>query len=130
MARRARPSRLTSPRDDTAAAAVCLDGSRDGPPEDCGGRCGYELISVAIDPLDPDHSDAVLEFERMYGIEFHADGIGLNPFRIDVIDAELAKRVQPGARPERGTEHRRSGFRPRCREHRAGRKQANPSARR
>ncbi len=76
-----------APWDDTAPAAVCLD--------------GYELISAAIDPLNPDHSDPVIEFERMYGIEFHADGNGLNPFRIDVIDAELAKRFPPGARPER-----------------------------
>ncbi len=71
------------------------------PPEDCGGPGGYELISAAIDPLNPDHSDAVIEFERMYGIEFHVDGNGLNPFRIDVIDAELAKRFPPGTRPER-----------------------------
>ena len=63
-----------APWDDTAPAAVCLDGRRDGPPEDCGGLGGYELISAAIDPLNPDHSDAVIEFERMYGIEFHADG--------------------------------------------------------
>ena len=61
-----------APWDDTAPAAVCLDGRRDGPPEDCGGLGGYELISAAIDPLNPDHSDAVIEFERMYGIEFHA----------------------------------------------------------
>ena len=81
-----------APWDDTAPAAACLDGRRDGPPEDCGGLGGYELISAAIDPLNPDHSDAVIEFERMYGIEFHADGNGLTPFRIDVIDAELAKR--------------------------------------
>jgi hypothetical protein len=100
-----------APWDDTAPAAVCLDGRRDGPPEDCGGPGGYELISAAIDPLDPDHGDAVIEFERMYGIEFHADSNGLNPFRIDVINAELAKAFParrearagrpPGARPER-----------------------------
>ncbi len=90
-----------APWDDTAPAAACLDGRRDGPPEDCGGLGGYELISAATDPLNPDHSDAVIEFERMYGIEFHADGNGLNPFRIDVIDAELAKRFPSGARPER-----------------------------
>lgn len=59
--------------DDTAPAAVCLDGRRDGPPEDCGGLGGYELISAAIDPLSPDHSDAVIEFERMYGIEFRSE---------------------------------------------------------
>ena len=51
-----------APWDDTAPAAACLDGRRDGPPEDCGGLGGYELISAAIDPLNPDHSDAVIEF--------------------------------------------------------------------
>jgi Plasmid pRiA4b ORF-3-like protein len=90
-----------APWDDTAPAAVCLDGRRDGLPEDCGGLGGYELISAAIDPLNPDHSDAVIEFERMYGIGFHAGSNGLTPFRIDVINAELAKRFPPGARPER-----------------------------
>ena len=81
---------------DTAPAAACLDGRRDGPPEDCGGLGGYELISAAIDPLNPDHSDAVIEFERMYGIEFHADGNGLNPFRIDVIDDTGGHRLGTG----------------------------------
>jgi Plasmid pRiA4b ORF-3-like protein len=71
-----------APWDSTAPAAVCLDGRRDGPPEDCGGLGGYELISAAIDPLNPDHSDAVIEFER-------------------IINAGLAKRFPPGARPER-----------------------------
>jgi pRiA4b ORF-3-like protein len=90
-----------APWDDAVPAAVCLEGRRDGPPEDCGGLGGYELISAAVDPLNPGHGEAVIEFERMYGIEFHADGNGLNPFRIDVLNAELAQRFPPGARPER-----------------------------
>ncbi len=90
-----------APWDDTAPAAVCLDGRRDGPPEDCGGLGGYELISAALDPLNPDHGDAVIEFERMYGIEFRSEGNSLTPFRIDVINAELATRFPPGARPRR-----------------------------
>jgi len=90
-----------APWDDTAPVAVCLDGRRDGPPEDCGGLAGYELISAAIDPLSPDHNDAVIEFERMYGIEFRSESNSLTPFRIDGINAQLAKRFPPGARPER-----------------------------
>jgi len=85
----------------TAPAAVCLDGRRDGPPEDCGGVGGYELISAAIDPFNPDHSDAVIEFERMYGSEIRPQSYSLTPFRIDVINAELARRFPPGTRPER-----------------------------
>jgi hypothetical protein len=100
-----------TPRDDTAPnrpgppatapGAVCLDGRRDGPPEDCGGVGGYELISAALDPLNPDHSDAVIEFERMYGSEVRPESYSLTPFRIDAINAELPKRFPPGARPER-----------------------------
>jgi len=91
----------TTPRDDTAARAVCLDGRRDGPPEDSGGVNGYELVSAATDPLNPDHSDAVAEFERRYGIEFDAEGSAATPFKIDAINALLAERFPAGARPER-----------------------------
>jgi hypothetical protein len=90
-----------TPRAGTAPRAVCLDGRRDGPPEDCGGVGGYELVSAATDPLNPDHSDAVAEFERMYGSEFDAESSSLTPFRIDAINAVLAKRFPPGERPER-----------------------------
>lgn len=84
-----------APWDDTAPAVVCLDGRRDGPPEDCGGLGGYELISAAIDPLSPDHSDTVIEFERMYGIEFRSESNSLTPFWIDVINAELGTSPPP-----------------------------------
>lgn len=57
----------------TAPLALCLDGRRDSPPEDCGVLGCYELISAAIDPLSPGHSAAAIKFEQMYGIEFHAD---------------------------------------------------------
>jgi hypothetical protein len=90
-----------APWDDTAPGPVCLDGRRDGPPEDCGGLGGYELISAAIDPLNPRHGDAVIEFERMYGIEFRSESNSLTPLRVDVINAELAKRFPPEPRPGR-----------------------------
>src|SRR5215471_392401 len=47
--------------------AVCVAGRRDGPAEDCGGVYAYELISAATDPGNPDHVDAVAEFDRFYG---------------------------------------------------------------
>lgn len=87
-------------RDDTAPGAVCLDGRRDGPPEDCGGVDGYELISAAIDPASPEHADAVAEYERRYGGEF--DPGGTTPFDIDYINAVLAEMAPPGASPGSG----------------------------
>lgn len=91
----------TAPRGDTAPRAVCLDGRRDGSPEDCGGVDGYEQVSAATDPLNPDPSDAVAEFERRYGVEFDAESSGTTPFRIDAINAVLADRFPHGARSER-----------------------------
>src|SRR5215813_12066517 len=55
------------PRPDAGPRAVCVAGRRDGPAEDCGGVYAYELISAATDPGNPDHADAVAEFERFYG---------------------------------------------------------------
>jgi hypothetical protein len=90
-----------TPRNDTAPAAVCLDGRRDGPAEDCGGVGGYELFSAATDPLNPDHGDAVAEFAQMYGVDFDPENCGTTPFRIDAINAVLTERFPPGRGPER-----------------------------
>ena len=92
----------TALRDDTAPAAVCLDGRRDGPPEDCGGVDGYELISAATDPGNPDHTDAVAEDERRYGSEFGPGEGGITPFDIDYINSVLAEIAPPGASPGNG----------------------------
>lgn len=91
----------TAPRDDTAPRAVCLDGQRDGPPEDCGGLEGYELVSAAADPGHRDHRRAVAEFEQLYGVEFDAVNRGPVPFQIDAVNAVLAERFPAGAREER-----------------------------
>ncbi|RIJ77867.1 plasmid pRiA4b ORF-3 family protein, partial [Nakamurella silvestris] len=41
-----------------AADAVCIDGARSGPPEDCGGAPGYEdLLQVLADPAHPRYPD-------------------------------------------------------------------------
>jgi hypothetical protein len=40
--------------------AVCLEGARACPPEDCGGGPGYaHLLAAAADPKHPDHTDAL-----------------------------------------------------------------------
>jgi hypothetical protein len=59
------------PRDESAPRATCTAGRRPGPPEDCAGVYGYELISAAIDPEHPGHRAAVGEFGRFYGSDIH-----------------------------------------------------------
>lgn len=73
-----------------APRAVCTDGRRDGPAEDCGGAHAYELITAAADPAHPDHRDAVAEFEDFYGAEIDPEAIGTTRFDIGEINAALA----------------------------------------
>ena len=91
----------TAPRDDTVPRALCLDGQRDAPPEDCGGVEGYELVSAASDPSHQDHHGAAAEFEEMYGQEFDAANHGPVPFQIDAVNAALAERFPAGPHAER-----------------------------
>jgi hypothetical protein len=79
-----------SARPDQAPRAVCTGGRRDGPAEDCGGVYAYELITAATDPANPDHSDAVAEFERVFGGEIDPGAIGTTCFDIGRINAALA----------------------------------------
>ena len=77
------------PRRDSGPRAVCVAGRRDGPAEDCGGVYAYELISAATDPDNPDHADAVAEFDRFCGS--HRPGsMRTTPFDISEINDTLA----------------------------------------
>jgi pRiA4b ORF-3-like protein len=79
-----------SARPDPAPRAVCTDGRRDGPAEDCGGVYAHELITAATDPVNPDHADAVAEFDRIFGGEIDPGAIGRTRFDIGKINAALA----------------------------------------
>ena len=79
-----------STRPDPAPRAVCTDGRRDGPAEDCGGVYAYQLITEATDPANPDHTDAVAEFERVFGGDIDPGAIGTTRFDIGEINAVLA----------------------------------------
>jgi pRiA4b ORF-3-like protein len=70
--------------------AVCVAGRRDGPAEDCGGVYAYELISAAIDPGHPAHTDAVAEFSDIYGESAGLEGMRPTPFDIGEINETLA----------------------------------------
>jgi hypothetical protein len=79
-----------SARPDPAPRAVCTDGRRDGPAEDCGGVYAYQLITAATDPANLDHADAVAEFEHVFGGDIDPGAIGTTRFDIGEINAALA----------------------------------------
>lgn len=78
------------PRRDSGPGAACVAGRRDGPAEDCGGVYAYELISAAIDPGNPDHTDAVAELGRCYGEFADPEAMRVTPFDIDEVNETLA----------------------------------------
>jgi hypothetical protein len=77
-------------RRDSGPRAVCVAGRRDGPAEDCGGVYAYGLISAATDPGNPNHADAVAEFDRFYGESAAPESMRTTPFDIDEINETLA----------------------------------------
>lgn len=77
-------------RGKSAPRAVCTDGRRPGPAEDCGGVGAYELAVAATDPAHPDHAEAVAEFTRMYGGDLDPGALGTTPFDQDEINETLA----------------------------------------
>lgn len=78
------------PRDDSAPRAVCIDGRRPGPSEDCGGVGGYELISAALDPRHPEYAEAVAEYADRYGEDANPGDYAPTPFDLEWINETLA----------------------------------------
>lgn len=75
-------------------AAVCVDGRRAGPPEDCGGIGGYEaMLAAAADPSDPDHADALQR------VEYYLGDKDFDPARFDPAEVNQALSYPPIARP-------------------------------
>jgi len=84
------------PRDGAAPRAVCVDGRRSGPSEDCGGVGGYELISAALDPRRPDHAEAVADYARMYGEDTEPDDFQPTSFDLEDVNEMLAEFSEDG----------------------------------
>jgi hypothetical protein len=76
--------------------ATCIGGRRDGPAEDCGGVYAYELISAATDLANPEHADAVVEFEHVFGYEIEPGALGTTRFDVEEINAALAGEFPAG----------------------------------
>jgi hypothetical protein len=79
------------PRPASAPRALCTNGRRDGPAEDCGGAGSYELISAATDLAHPDHGDALAEYIDCYGGDADPDDMRPTPFDIDEVNDVLGR---------------------------------------
>ncbi len=82
-------------RTDAAPGATCTGGRRPGPPEDCGGIYGYELIAAAADPTHSDHAEAAAEYARVFG-DAEPGFFEPTPFDPDDINKALAGFVGAG----------------------------------
>jgi len=83
--------KILSPSDAKEAAkrAVCIDGKRACPPEDCGGVHGYEhLLSIITDPKNPEHD------EMSEWLEDTRPGFDPNAFDLDEVNRRL-KLIKP-----------------------------------
>ena len=108
------------PADREAPAARCLDGVRPGPPEDCGGVDGYELMVAVSDPDHADHQAARREFVERYGDEPEPGEVGVVPLDVEAVnlelaDLDLAPRPRTGPLPEVLDDLLRGVFDPRVR---------------
>ena len=78
------------PRTATTPRAICTAGRRPGPPEDCGGIGGYELVVAASDAEHPDHAEALRTFREWPGDDV-LEYFRPTPFRIDEINSALTE---------------------------------------
>ncbi|WP_405060328.1 plasmid pRiA4b ORF-3 family protein [Kribbella sp. NBC_01505] len=79
------------PRDESAPRAVCLDGERPGPSEDCGGVWGYEVACAAME--HPDSAAAVADYARMFGDDSELEDFAPTPFDLANINAMLSYKI-------------------------------------
>ncbi len=77
------------PRDTSVPRVGATAGRRDGPPEDCGGVYGYELIAAATDPAHPDHVELAREFDHIYGDDVDPASFATTPFDLERINRAL-----------------------------------------
>jgi hypothetical protein len=68
--------------------AVLREGEGAGPPEDCGGVHGYQMIVAASDGTHPDHDEAREELASWWGVEISSGDLGLLPFDAAAITAD------------------------------------------
>ncbi len=70
----------------------CLDGERNGPPEDCGGPHGYNnLLEILFDPSDAEYEDTRIWVDSIKGCHFEPEQF----------DAAKVKFAKPGWRLRR-----------------------------
>jgi hypothetical protein len=77
------------PRAASSVRAICTSGRLPGPPEDCGGVPGYELIVAARDKDHPDHVAKAAEFAHIFGDQIDPARFELVDFDIDEINSVL-----------------------------------------
>ncbi|WP_223838702.1 plasmid pRiA4b ORF-3 family protein [Nocardiopsis deserti] len=82
------------PRDADTVRAVCTEGDRPAPPEDCGGAPGYELLSAATDTGHPEHAEALAEYREVFGEDPDPDRTPV-PFDADTVNRTLRAVSEP-----------------------------------
>jgi hypothetical protein len=78
------------PGSEPAPRAACTAGRRPGPPEDCGGPEGYELIVAATDPDHPGQAEAIAELRQRYGAELSPADFSVTPFDVAEVNKAIA----------------------------------------